>query len=93
MMAAITVSSDSNINDDNNKLSLKELSLRILRSWTRPFLTAFYTTIFALGYAYSDFYMATPLPVFKDLSNLKDAVLLFVAAYNFYLYLSSVWAL
>ncbi|XP_057795286.1 uncharacterized protein LOC131011519 [Salvia miltiorrhiza] len=81
MMAAIAVSAD------------QKLSFKILRCWRRPFLTAFYTTVFALGYVYSALYVATPLPVFSDLSNLKDAVLFSAAAYIFYLYLSSVWIL
>ncbi|KAI3444081.1 hypothetical protein Pfo_000746 [Paulownia fortunei] len=88
MMATVIVSAESY---NSKNLSLKELSLGIVKSWTRPFLTGFYTTIFVIGYVFFVISMATPLLVYSKTSILGAAVLFGVVAYIFYLYLSSVW--
>ncbi|XP_057787790.1 uncharacterized protein LOC131005020 [Salvia miltiorrhiza] len=90
--ATVTVSTHS---CNGNRLSLKELSTSIVKSWTRPFVTAFYTTVSVVGYEALALYMAIPLLtsslVSSNVSSRAAAVVYGIAACGLYLYVCGVW--
>ncbi|KAK4415128.1 hypothetical protein Salat_2620000 [Sesamum alatum] len=88
--AIIIVSSDSY---NNKNSSLTELSSRIAKSWMRPLVTGFYTTIFVTGYVFLAISLAAPFLASSSMDMLGAAVLFWAGAYGLYLYLCSVWIL
>ncbi|KAI3709170.1 hypothetical protein L2E82_38929 [Cichorium intybus] len=79
-----------------NNLSLKELIMKVSRTWTRPFVTLFYVQLLALGYT-SLFFLPFLIPslVLFDHPIILITVLfvLFLLFITFYLYLYVVWSL
>ncbi|OMO51022.1 hypothetical protein CCACVL1_30051 [Corchorus capsularis] len=75
--------------------SMKDLVIRTIRSWKRPFVTSFYITLFSLGYIFLS--LITLLPLVLILGNQVissySGILLSILAMVFYIYLSVVWNL
>ncbi|KAL3535309.1 hypothetical protein ACH5RR_003770 [Cinchona calisaya] len=74
-------------------LSFKELLLKVIRSWIRPFVTGFFTTLFAVGYFFFATAVASPMLVFSGTFFRPIAILIGGIAYVFSLYLSVVWVM
>ncbi|XP_023903704.1 uncharacterized protein LOC112015528 [Quercus suber] len=74
-------------------ISIKELLLRVVKSWKRPFITFFYLTLFELGYCFLTWATLIPLVlIFPDHVTLS-AIIIFIPAVVFLCYLAVVWNL
>lgn len=78
-------------------LTVKELILRVAKSWTRPFVTGFYVTLLGLGYT-TLFILPFVIPslVFLDhhpMACISILAVLALVVIVFYIYLSVVWVL
>ncbi|KAM0036812.1 hypothetical protein Hdeb2414_s0014g00430761 [Helianthus debilis subsp. tardiflorus] len=79
-----------------NDLALKELVLKVSKTWTRPFVTSLWVQLLALGY--TSFFLLpflVPSLVLFDHRTILITILIFVAIFfiTFYIYLSVVWSL
>ncbi|XP_071911356.1 uncharacterized protein [Coffea arabica] len=86
----------STISHTERTLSNKDFALLVLRSWKRPLITGFYTTLLDIGYIFLVLFVASPVMMF--FSNSMEEVfftiyLVGIAAYIVYLYLSITWIL
>ncbi|KAL3535308.1 hypothetical protein ACH5RR_003769 [Cinchona calisaya] len=78
------------------RLSENNFILLVLRSWKRPMITGFYTTIMDIGYIFVVFLMASPFIAFfsNSMSGAHLTIYLVgIVACVFYSYLSIVWVL
>ena len=74
-------------------ISIKELLLRVVKSWKRPFITFFYLTLLELGYCFLTWAPLIPLVlIFPDHVTLS-AIIIFIPAAVFLSYLAVVWNL
>ncbi|KAJ9550941.1 hypothetical protein OSB04_014986 [Centaurea solstitialis] len=79
-----------------DNLSLKELLMKVSRTWTRPFVTSFYVQLLALGYMSLFFWpLFVPTLVLYDHPLVLTILLVFlgILIITFYFYLAVVWAL
>ncbi|OMO51021.1 hypothetical protein CCACVL1_30050 [Corchorus capsularis] len=75
--------------------SMKDLVLRTIRSWKRPFVTSFYITLLGLGYIFLSLVTLLPLVLILGYQVISSysGILLLIPAMVFYIYLSVVWNL
>ncbi|KAJ9550942.1 hypothetical protein OSB04_014987 [Centaurea solstitialis] len=77
-------------------LSLKELLMKVSRTWTRPFVTSFYVQLLTLGYM-SIFFWPLLVPSLLLFNHRTFLIILLVflgiLIITLYLYLSVVWGL
>lgn len=79
-----------------NNLSLKELIMKVSRTWTRPFVTLFYLQLLAFGYMgffFMPFLIASLLLTDHPIILIALQFILAILFITFYLYLSVVWSL
>lgn len=93
VIATILVSA---ISHTDRILSSKDFILLVLRSWKRPLITGFHTTLLDIGYISFVLFMATPVMMFFS-NSLDEAIFTIcsvgIVAYIIYLYLSITWVL
>lgn len=71
-------------------LSAMDLGIAVARSWTRPFVTFFYITLFGIGYLF--LVIALTIPLVLPSANIATVILCILAAL-FYAHLAVVWTL
>ncbi|XP_022866057.1 uncharacterized protein LOC111385860 [Olea europaea var. sylvestris] len=74
-------------------LSLKDLCLRIVRTWKRALITEFYTKLHAMAYVFLCVALSVPLLMSANLTTISATVLLVISACVCCLYLPVVWNL
>lgn len=81
---------------NGSNLSLKELFMTVLKTWTRPFVTLFYVQLLSLGYT-SLFFLPALVPSLTLFDHTKILIALLIVLaiifVTFNLYLSVVWSL
>ncbi|XP_059635786.1 uncharacterized protein LOC132277966 [Cornus florida] len=92
-VATILVSAETLCKNQN--FSLHDLISRLRRSWTRPIVTSFYTTLLGVGYTY--IFLAVLIPIlmilYPSVPAKPIAIVLAIVALIFYAYLSVFWIL
>ena len=74
-------------------ISIKELLLRVMKSWKRPLITFFYLTLFELGFCFLTWAtLFTLVLIFPDHVTLSE-IIIFIPAAVFLSYLAVVWNL
>lgn len=74
-------------------ISIKELLLRVVKSWKRPFITWFYIALFELGYGFLTWATLIPLVLIFPDHVTFSAIIIFILAAVFLSYLAVVWNL
>ncbi|CAI9782986.1 unnamed protein product [Fraxinus pennsylvanica] len=88
--ATVLVSAMS-YNDETS--SMKDLCLRILRTWKRALITEFYTKLHAMAYLFLGVVLTVPLFMSANLTTFSAVVLLVISACVCCLYLPVAWNL
>ncbi|CAA2989736.1 Hypothetical predicted protein [Olea europaea subsp. europaea] len=74
-------------------LSLKDLCLRIVRTWKRALITEFYAKLHAMAYVFLGVALSVPLLMSANLTTISTTVLLVISTCVCCLYLPVVWNL
>ncbi|KAL2526415.1 hypothetical protein Adt_11469 [Abeliophyllum distichum] len=91
--STITTVLVSSISYNSKKLTLKELSLKFVKTCPRIFITGLYTTFLVVGYIFCVISLSSPFVInVSDISTLiGTAFFLGILVYIFYLYISVTW--